>query len=351
MSLIRMRNICNMENGTKAVIMVMVHISYSVLNVLNKLAYTDFGFNMRVALTYRIIFATAFMAPFALFFERKQGSNGTKFKNMTLESKDQNANARCTEFCVDMATSGTTEPQETTLWPKLVVKYYIDIMVEEVNKGNMTNGYGYNIETFLSYYNTLGLVGMPKQTQLLLMKKFGRDISWNHLQQSTATGVLHHSSTQAPPDSQQDRELENEYLYGGIHVELDGTIMMITPIERVTHSGKRTFVIPEQKRKRETMTSHMGDAIQAWAEASRARTEVQLAKLEILRDKRSETSSSGNTACGYSMDKCVSALNDIASVSADIYMKAMDKFVDPTLTEMFMSMPLNMKKIWLDRLV
>ncbi|KAF7834565.1 L10-interacting MYB domain-containing protein [Senna tora] len=94
------------------------------------------------------------------------------------------------------------------------------------------------------------------------------------------------------------------------------------------------------------MTSHMGDAIQAWAEASRARTEVQLVKLEILREKRSETSSSGNTASGYSMAKCVSALNDIADISADIYMKAMDKFVDPTLREMFMSMPLNMKKIW-----
>ncbi|KAF7820691.1 WAT1-related protein [Senna tora] len=50
-----------------------LEISYSVLNVLNKLAYTDFGLNMSVALTYRIIFATAFMAPFALFIERKQG--------------------------------------------------------------------------------------------------------------------------------------------------------------------------------------------------------------------------------------------------------------------------------------
>ncbi|KAF7800916.1 L10-interacting MYB domain-containing protein [Senna tora] len=295
MSLIKMRNICNMENGTKAVIMVMVQISYSVLNVLNKLAYTDFGFNMRVALTYRIIFAAAFMAPFALFFERKQGSNGTKLKNMTLESKDQNANARCTEFCVD-AHSDAAQYKK--------------------------NG--------LEHYNLLGII----------------------FNKSTATGVLHHSSTQAPPDSQQDRELENEYLYGGIHVELDeDNHDDITPIKRVTHSGKRTFVIPEQKRKRETMTSHMGDAIQAWAEASRARTEVQLGKLEILRDKRSEISSSGNTACGYSMAKCVSALNDIANVSADIYMKAMDKFVDPTLTEMFMSMPLNMKKIWLDRLV
>ncbi|KAF7835941.1 L10-interacting MYB domain-containing protein [Senna tora] len=61
----------------------------------------------------------------------------------------------------------------------------------------------------------------------------------------------------------------------------------ITPIKCVTHSGKRALEISERKRKRETMTSHMGDAIQAWAEASRARTEVQLAKVEILRDKRS----------------------------------------------------------------
>ncbi|KAF7803673.1 WAT1-related protein [Senna tora] len=50
-------------------------ISYSVLNVFNKLAYNDFGLNIRVALTYRFIFATAFMAPLALFFESMENLN------------------------------------------------------------------------------------------------------------------------------------------------------------------------------------------------------------------------------------------------------------------------------------
>ncbi|KAF7844233.1 L10-interacting MYB domain-containing protein [Senna tora] len=82
---------------------------------------------------------------------------------------------------------------------------------------------------------------------------------------STATGVLHHSSTQAPPDSPQERELENEFLYGGILVDIDeDNEDDVTPIERATHSGKRALEILERKRKRKTMTSHMGDAIQAW---------------------------------------------------------------------------------------
>ena len=39
-----------------------------------------------------------------------------------------------------MTTSGIIEQQEHSLWPKNVVKCFIDIMVEEVTKGNMNNG-------------------------------------------------------------------------------------------------------------------------------------------------------------------------------------------------------------------
>ncbi|KAF7800723.1 L10-interacting MYB domain-containing protein [Senna tora] len=226
---------CNMENGTKAVIlMVMVQISYSVLNVLNKLAYTDFGFNMRVALTYRIIFATAFMAPFALFFERWQLVGLQNHKKLhfgpslwlRIQHRDFSQLLQHTGFGWNAETNTVIVDEE--VWSRYILAHSDAAQYKK-------NG--------LEHYNLLGII-------------FNR---------STATGVLHHSSTQAPLDSQQERELENEYLYGRIHVDLNEDNQDdITPIERVTHSGKLAFVIPEQKRKRETMTSHMGDAIQAW---------------------------------------------------------------------------------------
>ncbi|KAF7822204.1 L10-interacting MYB domain-containing protein [Senna tora] len=183
-----------------------------------------------------------------------------------------------------MATSGTKdEAQETTPWPKLVVKCYIDIMVEEVNKGNMTNGvftpkvwknilekinskcrhaftlkqieqkfkrlwiqdrdfsqllqhngFGWNAET-----NTI-TADDEVWSRYILYKKNGLE-HYNLLgiifNRSTATGVLHHSSTQAPPDSQQERELENEYLYGGT---LMRTFRMILPqlsVSRIVESA------------------------------------------------------------------------------------------------------------------
>lgn len=55
----------------KAVVaMVLVQISYAVMNVLYKLAADD-DMNLTILVAYRLLFATAFMVPLALIFERK----------------------------------------------------------------------------------------------------------------------------------------------------------------------------------------------------------------------------------------------------------------------------------------
>ncbi|XP_054782956.1 uncharacterized protein LOC129290258 [Prosopis cineraria] len=81
---------------------------------------------------------------------------------------------------------------------------------------------------------------------------------------STAMGVLHHSSTQDPPNSDDENNLENEYINTGVHIDLsrDDDVGPET-IERVTHSGKRVVEVSNSKKRKEYRSSQMGDAIQA----------------------------------------------------------------------------------------
>ncbi|XP_012073992.1 WAT1-related protein At1g68170 [Jatropha curcas] len=58
------------EGCKPVMIMVVVQVAYSGNNVLYKLAAID-GMSLRIISAYRFIFATAFMLPLALFFERK----------------------------------------------------------------------------------------------------------------------------------------------------------------------------------------------------------------------------------------------------------------------------------------
>ncbi|KAL4392592.1 hypothetical protein AHAS_Ahas03G0360500 [Arachis hypogaea] len=58
-----------MEGLKPVILMVLLQILYAALNVLYKLAIFD-GMSMRVASAYRLIFASAFTLPLALFFDR-----------------------------------------------------------------------------------------------------------------------------------------------------------------------------------------------------------------------------------------------------------------------------------------
>ncbi|KAJ4716953.1 WAT1-related protein [Melia azedarach] len=73
--------ICNLTHNLKpALMMVVVQIAFGGVNILYKLAAND-GMSLRVIIAYRFIFATAFMLPVALFFER-----GSLCHNLFLES-------------------------------------------------------------------------------------------------------------------------------------------------------------------------------------------------------------------------------------------------------------------------
>ena len=60
-----------------------------------------------------------------------------------------------------------------------------------------------------------------------------------------ASGVLYHSSTQDPPNTDEEQELENQYLNPGAHVDVDhdSSDGDMQEVERITRSGKRTIQV------------------------------------------------------------------------------------------------------------
>ncbi|TXG53870.1 hypothetical protein EZV62_019126 [Acer yangbiense] len=72
---------CEALKGVKPVmVMVVVQIAYAGMNIFYKLAAND-GMNLRVLVAYRMMFATVFIAPLALIFER-----GLLAQNLYIES-------------------------------------------------------------------------------------------------------------------------------------------------------------------------------------------------------------------------------------------------------------------------
>ncbi|XP_024638756.1 WAT1-related protein At1g68170 isoform X3 [Medicago truncatula] len=70
-----MKEVCNSLQGLKPVIvMVFVQIAYAAMNIMCKLVIND-GMSMRVATAYRLICASAFTIPVALFFDRLEKLN------------------------------------------------------------------------------------------------------------------------------------------------------------------------------------------------------------------------------------------------------------------------------------
>lgn len=67
---VKIKNICNVIHELKpTILMVIAETIMGVNNVLYKLAVND-GFDLRILVTYRFLFAAAFMVPVALFVER-----------------------------------------------------------------------------------------------------------------------------------------------------------------------------------------------------------------------------------------------------------------------------------------
>ena len=159
---------------------------------------------------------------------------------------------------------------------------------------------------------------------------------------NNATGVLHHSSTQDPPNTDEENELDNQYLNNGsvshVRVNGDSSDDDLHEVEHITRSGKRQV----QVRSKKESTSHMmGEALLAWAKAS-------LAKAERYRDRSVEATS--RVTSNYSLTKCVTVLDEMEDIPHDAYGKALEKFMNPDWREVFIAMSVERKRGWVLRL-
>ena len=140
---------------------------------------------------------------------------------------------------------------------------------------------------------------------------------------STATGVLHYSSTQDPPNTNDEDEVDDNLEHGGVHVDVDIEIPddPLRPEmvgEVTTRSGKcATDSLLERRGKKESRLSQMRDSLKAWVETSkartktsRARTKALLARVERYKSGTSNEATSVDTT-DFSITRCMAALQTI----------------------------------------
>ena len=157
-----------------------------------------------------------------------------------------------------------------------------------------------------------------------------------------------------PPNSDEEQQLENEYINSGVHINLEDLSQDECgpdTSEQQLRSGKRTMSGHERKAKKDRKPVDMSDALLAWAESSKARMEASLAKAERYRARSVEAESVTTATTDFSISKCVDILNDMEDISDDVYIAALEKFKDPDWREMFLRMPVERKRAWLHRLV
>ncbi|KAL6336235.1 hypothetical protein AAG906_011117 [Vitis piasezkii] len=281
-------------------------------------------------------------------------------------------------------TTEIIDVEDAGTWRGNIEKIFIDIMVNEVNKGNMDSG-TFSTNTWrriLLEVNTSWIwLGCETNTRHTLEETWQNYIrahpnakrfrskgcpNYNLLglifNPSTATGALHYSSTQDPPNTDDEDEMDDNLEHGGVHVDVDTEIPDDPPQPEMaggvtTRSGKRvTDSLLERRGKKESRLSQMGDALKAWVEASKARTETSRARTEALLARvdryksgtSSEATSGGTT--DFSITRCMAALQTIELLDNDKYLKAVEKFTMPEWREIFMNMPDERKMAWLDRL-
>ncbi|KAJ4830427.1 hypothetical protein Tsubulata_032913, partial [Turnera subulata] len=304
-----------------------------------------------------------------------------------------------------------TELQEDAVWGAAVEKLYIDILVDHVNKGDMIGGQ-FSTKVWQEILEELNVKSARNYTKKQVKQKYNRlrakhrifsnllqttgfgwdpvtntviaeDSVWrgyiqrvkdvaqfrrkgcDHYEllgvifnRSTATGNLHHASAIEPPNSDEERRLDEEYVNTGVHVNLeddnddDGEDPVpIHTTERVTHSEKRTIIVPEQKpKKKDTRMTQFNEAIKAYVETSKIRQMESLARVERYKSQTT-TSSNSSPAANFSMTKCIHKLEAIDDINEESFVKAIREFKNQDAREAFIVMSDKNKKLWLRSLV
>ncbi|PON98197.1 Myb/SANT-like domain containing protein [Trema orientale] len=214
--------------------------------------------------------------------------------------------------------NGVTELDDACLWGPTVEKILIDIMVDEVNTGNMRNGqFSSNIwskilEKLQSKSKRMFSMKQVKQKYNRLRTKY--QLIFN---KSTATGSFHRAAGEGLPNTDDERELEGEF-------------------------GQK------DTRNNDDHDSTSCTGARLVDKAAKVKTDACLAKAEKY--KKSPSAEGNSQKEEFSLTKCVQIIEGIEGIDDDVYMKAVEKFKDPDWREIFVNMSTLRKRAWLDRL-
>lgn len=161
---------------------------------------------------------------------------------------------------------------------------------------------------------------------------------------STATGQLHHASTQLPPSSDEERQTEEVFLSKSTN--------NMSESETGSSKGKRPadeFIPGCIRVKKEGKFEKLDSCLQMWATSLEARAQKDLAKVESYKEKSSKKATSP-ISDPYSVDNCMDVLETMEGVSDDAYNKVVAKFKDPYWRNVFLKMSESRRKAWVANL-
>uniref|UniRef100_A0A2N9GZZ6 Myb/SANT-like domain-containing protein n=1 Tax=Fagus sylvatica TaxID=28930 RepID=A0A2N9GZZ6_FAGSY len=267
------------------------------------------------------------------------------------------------------------DAEDQKLWPPQIEKLFIDLIVEECIKENMPDGV-FKRFTWNIMVTKLNACANRSFNHKQLKTKFNRlrirhrifsqllehtGMGWNPVtntvtaseevwqnvlaatpkakefrkkgcdhydklgtlfNKTTAIGLLAFASTEDPTNTEEERELDEQYWYGGIHVNVDAgsddeTVQVPPNMGKVkcpTHEEKGK----EKKPKKEDKISDMTLAIREFTEVSRQRFERRVA-----RTSGSCVGESKRKIERFSLDKAVEALSVYKDMPRTAYLKVM----------------------------
>ncbi|KAJ1394782.1 Myb/SANT-like domain [Sesbania bispinosa] len=174
---------------------------------------------------------------------------------------------------------------------------------------------------------------------------------------STTTGKLIQASTQEPPTSDEEREIEGDFLTKGVHIDFDVFDCDGNDLQELRNKRKAMDSSSEHRRKgvKNSIKDKLEAALSLWTnsmdarlEASKARTEASKAKTDRHKAKLAQATSP--IIDPYSTEACLELLDSMEDISPKVYNNALGKFTNKDWRIMFIRMPSFRRKDWLDSL-
>ncbi|CAL2228986.1 unnamed protein product [Prunus armeniaca] len=154
---------------------------------------------------------------------------------------------------------------------------------------------------------------------------------------TTATGQLHYVSSQLPPNSDDKREVENNFLNTEVHIDVDLDDDGDKP-QLVSSKGKRkcaTVAALERRPKK-------WDKMESYLDVC---SEVMSQKLQRKKEKSLEAFSTSKEM--YSIEECIEIVETTGDIDNDTFNKMLEKIVLIEWRKIFVTMLAARKRAWL----